>query len=166
MSNLTSTLLSTAIAFAQQRFQTQSRCSIPDEVLPGIDDCFSTKDYFNNSMTTHSGNDHHLIDPSLGTSVAFPGNPLTAGQVPIQNYLRQTSHPQITKREYGEEDLEDFHMELNPNQTRNLLAPNSANMMTPNNSATIAKYPHAASWPCPACKIAFRSPSELQTHLR
>ncbi|OTF76007.1 hypothetical protein BLA29_007471, partial [Euroglyphus maynei] len=76
-------------------------------------------------------------------------------------------------------------LEINPGQTRNLVSannsnssPNStssgANVITSNSAAAVAAavavaHPqytqYITSWPCPACKVAFRSANELQTHL-
>ncbi|KPL94042.1 hypothetical protein QR98_0001050 [Sarcoptes scabiei] len=123
--------------------------------------------------------------PIFGTSVAFPGNPLqtsaaataaASGQIQTQNYQHQTRLAPMqhaTGQQGGQAVL--VPLEINPNQTRNLVANSSgANVITSNNAAAVAAAVAVAhpqysqyinSWPCPACKIAFRSANELQTHL-
>ena len=83
----------------------------------------------------------------LTTTIAFPGNPL-------QQHVQQQQH-----------------LQQQPNQQQHtILIPTAATASQVRNvSNAVATFNNAGlinSWPCPACKVGFKSASELQAHLR
>lgn len=120
-----------------------------------------------------------------GTSVAFPGNPLQPQQIQQQNQNFQSQHHQNSRQQQQQQQ----QMQQSPQQQGLLLSslnpngspvrslvnnPTTSSITSSSNAAVVAAAVAAASnsnsyvtsWPCPACKIGFRSANELQTHLR
>jgi hypothetical protein len=88
---------------------------------------------------------HQQIAPHLLTtaSIAFPGNPLQQNQHNVQTQQQHTIQ---------------------------IIPASAASTQVRNNNAVsftsgLANIQPALCWPCPACKIPFKSASELQTHL-
>lgn len=113
----------------------------------------------------------------FGTSVAFPGNPLQpVNQVQNQNF--QQTRPNQMQQQSQQQSVLSLPLDvssINTSQSRNLATNSTSNSLTSNNAAAVAAavavaHPqytqYITSWPCPACKIGFRSANELQAHLR
>ena len=79
----------------------------------------------------------------LTTAIAFPGNP-----------LQHNSQPQQ-------------HLQPQQQQQHAILIPaTSSTASQVRNVSSVSFTNSAANWPCPACKIPYKSASELQAHLR
>lgn len=120
------------------------------------------------------------------TSVAFPGNPLQPqlSNQAFQNQQQQQQH-QNSRQSSAQQQQQMQHSpqhqqgvllsSLNPGASplRSLVNnPSSSPLASPNAVAVAAavaaaqnQSSYVANWPCPACKIGFRSANELQTHL-
>lgn len=197
MANITPTLITSQVPFSQaQQLQNQvspqTSSSMQQQIVQSTAGTTQNRSRVKNRSASNASNislngiPNLQSQPIFGTSVAFPGNPLqtsaaataaASGQIQTQNYQHQTRLAPMqhaTGQQGGQAVL--VPLEINPNQTRNLVANSSgANVITSNNAAAVAAAVAVAhpqysqyinSWPCPACKIAFRSANELQTHLR
>jgi transcription initiation factor TFIID subunit TAF12 len=87
--------------------------------------------------------------PHLLTTIAFPGNPLQ------QHAQQQHLQPQTNHQQHSHTIL--IPASSAATQVRN----NTTNIATTFNNASTLN-----NWPCPACKVGFKSASELQAHLR
>ncbi|KAI7697836.1 Putative zinc finger protein [Sarcoptes scabiei] len=196
MANITPTLITSQVPFSQaQQLQNQvspqTSSSMQQQIVQSTAGTTQNRSRVKNRSASNASNislngiPNLQSQPIFGTSVAFPGNPLqtsaaataaASGQIQTQNYQHQTRLAPMqhaTGQQGGQAVL--VPLEINPNQTRNLVANSSgANVITSNNAAAVAAAVAVAhpqysqyinSWPCPACKIAFRSANELQTHL-
>lgn len=83
----------------------------------------------------------------LTTTIAFPGNPL-------QQHVQQQQHLQ-------QQPNQQQHTILIPTAATASQVRNVSNAVTTFNNVGLIN-----SWPCPACKVGFKSASELQAHLR
>ncbi|KAI1309386.1 Zinc finger protein [Halotydeus destructor] len=101
----------------------------------------SSKKHRSNQQQQQLIQPHQQIAPHLLTSaIAFPGNPLQSHSQ--QQLQSQQQHTAII-----------------------IPAATSVSQGGRNSNATFSNATLATVWPCPACKIPFKSASELQTHL-
>lgn len=128
----------------------------------------------NGGLSVHS--------PLFGASVAFPGNPLQPQQLSqhqqnqsFQQQLQNSSSRQMQQQQHSPQQGVLLSTLSNPNGSPVRSLANQANTLSSSNAAQLVAAVAAAnannpayvsSWPCPACKIGFRSANELQAHLR
>ncbi len=87
----------------------------------------------------------------LTTAIAFPGNPL---QQHIASQPQQHLQPQPQQQHSAHTAILIPATASTASQVRNVSSVSFNNNSSP------------SGWPCPACKIPFKSASELQAHLR